>query len=32
MLKTIAQMEERGIPHDQAEVEAFYAITQEEGH
>ena len=25
-------MEERGIPHDQAEVEAFYAITQEEGH
>ena len=31
MLRTIAQMEERGMSHDEAEVEAFYAIAGKEG-
>ena len=28
MLRTIAQFEERGMSRDEAEVEAFYAITR----
>ena len=27
ILKAIAQCEERGLSHDEAEVEAFYAVT-----
>ena len=27
ILKAIAQFEERGMGHDEAEVEAFYAVT-----
>ena len=27
ILKAIAQCEERGLTHDEAEVEAFYAVT-----
>jgi glutamate synthase (ferredoxin) len=27
ILKAIAQFEERGMGHDEAEIEAFYAVT-----
>jgi glutamate synthase (ferredoxin) len=27
ILKAIAQFEERGMDHDEAEIEAFYAVT-----